>query len=447
MDDEPRTEEERLEELRQSGEAIARLAADSEAFAEAVAAFRAADAERFQAVLARPDLLERCRLICRWLCSKHCIFVCLKLAGPPEAMPELNVEEWRQVGILTGRIAADDALLRQFVGAVEREDVDAWRELVKQVQAERFQHQLCHWLCLVRCRLVCRLLCPPPPQIIKVGYIPVSQITASGYAAGPSNPPPFTPPDNPAAGVGDHPFGSWVHVNGVFNVVGASQYKVEFATAAAGPWTPIATTLPDFDAAGNNYTRAPVMPDGWYDIAAMGYGSEGQTYLTDWLTPAAIDDLYYLRLVVRTAALTEFISAVVAVRLDNQAPRGPVLPGDRPRITISQGGRTLDCCETVQQDGGPLNINIEGTDENFSRLSVDLYGSCGFVAHIFDKSYNGNLADHGAPSPGIDIPFDPWTLQLERCCYVVWVRIYDRVIANNWSSGHGAENWQSLTIA
>src|SRR5260370_14784605 len=64
MDDEPRTEEERLEELRQSGEAIARLAAASEAFPEAVAAFRAAAAGRFPARLARPGLRGRCPPLC-----------------------------------------------------------------------------------------------------------------------------------------------------------------------------------------------------------------------------------------------------------------------------------------------------------------------------------------------------------------------------------------------
>jgi hypothetical protein len=41
MGDEPRSEEERLEELRQTGEVVGKLSSDAEAFARTVEAFRA----------------------------------------------------------------------------------------------------------------------------------------------------------------------------------------------------------------------------------------------------------------------------------------------------------------------------------------------------------------------------------------------------------------------
>ena len=102
---------------------------------------------------------------------------------------------------------------------------------------------------------------------------------------------------------------------------------------------------------------------------------------------------------------------------------GRPAPGGRPRIDIRQGDRVLGCCETVKRDGGPLTITVEATDDNFGVLGVDLEGGCGVGIGIFSKSYNGNLADTGAPAPGIDIPWDPWAAGVEPCCYVIYVRI------------------------
>jgi hypothetical protein len=448
--------DDRITELRASGEAIGRLAADPEVFRKAVDAFRAQDAEAFQGVLAQADLLEGCRLICRWLCSKHCIFICLRLCGPPAEQPELDVEEWRRFAELTARIAVDEGLLRRLVDAVDQQNVDAWRQLLDEVKAGAFCHQLCHWLCLVRCRRVCELLCPPPPLITEVGFIPSSQIDGAGQAAGPSFPPGLTPFDNKPGGVGDHPYGGTTNIRGVFDIANPAQYKVEYATAPGGPWTAITTPVPDyrFNPAwfpGSNlpifiyYTRAPASGSDWYDISAMGLA--GPDYLTDWVTTAVPDGLYYLKLTVRTAALIEFVSPLVAVCVDNTAPTGP-LPGGRPKITIRQGDHELGCCESVSRAGGPLTITIEAEDVNFSNLSVDLYGGCGATTNIFGKTYNGNTADTGAPAPGINITWDPWAAKVEPCCYVIFFRIWDRAITNNaWSGGHGNENWLSITIA
>jgi hypothetical protein len=449
--------DDRIAELRASGEAVGKLAADPDVFRKAVDAFRARDAEAFQAVLAQANLLEVCRLICRWLCSKHCIFTCLQLCGPPEKQPQLDVEEWRRFAELTARIAEDEGLLHQLLDAIDREDAGAWQQLVGDLKAEAFCHQLCHWLCLVRCQRVCELLCPPPPLITEVGFIPTAQIDSAGQAAGPSFPPGLTPADSKApGGVGDHPYGGTTNIRGVFNIAGATQYKVEYATAPGGPWTAITTPVPDyrFNPAwfpGSSlpifiyYTRAPASGSDWYDIAAMGLA--GPDYLTDWLTPSIQDGLYYLRLTARTAALTEFASPLVPACVDNTAPTGP-LPGGRPQITIRQGDHELGCCESVTRDGGPLTITVQAEDVNFSSLSVDLYGGCGASTHIFGKTYDGNTADTGAPAPGIDITWDPWAADVEPCCYVIFFRIWDRAITNNaWHGGHENENWMSITIA
>src|ERR1044071_1069311 len=83
------TAAERLDDVMQSVEAATKLAEDSDAFLRTFDAFQAGDAERFQSELSRAGLLPECRRICQWFCSKHCIFVCGKLAGHVESEGEL----------------------------------------------------------------------------------------------------------------------------------------------------------------------------------------------------------------------------------------------------------------------------------------------------------------------------------------------------------------------
>lgn len=440
--------DERIEELQESGAAVGELAGNPELFKEAAAAFLADDAERFQDVLGRAGLLPRCRWICRWFCSKHCIHVCIKLAGPILEQQDPDIEEWRQFAEYTGKLADDPETLGRLLEMVEDEDSKGFQAFVERAQIQRFAHQLCHWLCRVRCRVACKRLCPPLPQLLKVGYIPIGQIDAEGFAAGDSSPSSFTPVDNPAAGIGDHPFGGSAHVNGLFNVAGATQYKVEFGPTAAGPWTAITTALKDSHDWG--FTKYPRVATGdWYDIADMDHLSEGYTYLTDWPTPPAVRDVrYYVRMVVRNASMTEFASVPVAVRVDNGRPVGPVPPDDKPLIEFTQGGRPLGCCSEVTKEKGPIEIHIEGTDENFSRLDVIAYGGCSGSVAIFDKTYNGDRTDHGAPAPGITVTWDPWATDVELCCYVVFVRLWDRaIVSDSWDGGHLFQNWRSITVA
>jgi hypothetical protein len=444
---EAESQEERLRELQQTGEAFGKLASDPDAFRAAVEAFRAEDAERFQSILGTLGVLDHCRFVCRWICSKHCVFLCVKLCGPVKAANELDIEEMLEFARVTEKIAQDEKLLRRLIDVVDKEDVKAWQALIERQKLQRFCHQLCHWLCGVRCRRVCKLLCPPPPLITEVAHIPTVQIDLQGLGGGPSVPPGHTPPDNKPAGAGDHPFGGLSHIEGNFlSVAGATDYKVEWAAVPAGPWTPILAPMPDLRLVGLNLVSYTRLPDGagWYAVADIGL--LGPTQLTDWQTPAP-DGLYYLKLTARNGIGTEFASALVPILVDNTGPVGPA-PGGRPGIEIKQGGRTLGCCETVKQGGGPLTITVEATDANFSALDVSLRGGCGVGIGIFSKTYNGNLADTGAPAPGIDIVWDPWAAGVEPCCYVVFVDISDRAIVNNSYAGrHTNSNWHAITIA
>ncbi len=48
-------------------------------------------------------------------------------------------------------------------------------------------------------------------------------------------------------GMGDHPFGESIKIQGLFNVTGPDYYKVEYSANPADPasWTPIMTPKPD----------------------------------------------------------------------------------------------------------------------------------------------------------------------------------------------------------
>jgi hypothetical protein len=360
-------------------------------------------------------------------------------------------------------------LLQRFVNVVDREDADAFQAMIKERKLQAYAHQLCHWLCFTRCRFVCRLFCPPPPLITHVANIPVGQIDPMGYGAGPSQPVGYTPADNKPGGVGDHPFGGWANIRGVFNTPNAAHYRVEFATNPAGPWTPIKTDLGDAcwnggvvsyargtDAAGWYQIGAPpppCPPPGPVDLHGMGFFSMGSTHLTDWLTPGVPNDLYYLRLTVRTTTLALRYSPIVPVRIDNVAPTQPVIT---LALLKPDGTKVpLGCCETIsKEDGNKVIVTIQASDPNFSQISVSLIGGCGVSIPLVDtggtalsKTYNGNTLDTGYPVP-TSFEWDPFAAPApDPCCYLVYVQIWDRAIVNNsWGGGHGNVNWHSITI-
>jgi len=446
-----------LEEMQRTAHAMARLASDEQAFAEAVEAVRTENTELFQAVLGRVGLLGDCHLVCSYLCTKHCVWLCRHLVGRLAPNGPFNVKEMRQFAELTARLSDDPKTLAQLMKAVDAEDAKAFQTLVKKLEIGRFAHQLCHWLCAVRCRLVCQLMCPPPPLITEIGEIPTDQFDSQGYASGPSIPVSFTPANNFGAGIGHHPFGGMTKINGLFNVTGATQYKVEWADSPTGPWTAIAEAVAD---KALNWPPPPVFIDydrtptaGWYDIADMGIASEGQTYLTDWRTSDATDGPRYLKLTVRNAALTEFESPVYPVIVDNT---NPTVPSISLELKMPDGTvRPLGCCEEVDRgDGNTILVTLTASDANFSVLSVNLQGGCNVSLPVVDingvplgKSYNGNITDTGYPV-ATTFEWDPWAANVDPCCYLIYVRIWDRaIVSNQWGGRHHKPAWHSITIA
>ena len=148
-----------LKDLVEGAEAIGRLAEDESTFRAAVDAFRAQDAESWAELAERLQLVERCEVICDWLCSKECFLLCLEFCGPPrlEEKPP-DIREFAQV---VARVTADEELVELLANAVEERDPDSFAELVKGQELERFCHLLCHWACTVRCRLIGEVVCPP----------------------------------------------------------------------------------------------------------------------------------------------------------------------------------------------------------------------------------------------------------------------------------------------
>jgi hypothetical protein len=430
----------RMEEVTEAVEAAGALAESPELFLEALKAFRAEDAERFQSALSKVRLLPRCHHICRWFCSKHCVFVCSKLAGPVEHQDQLDVKEVLDFTLAVRAIGADPELLAALVKAVDDVDAETFQELVKRAHLHRrYWHQLCHWLCSVKCRWVCRKLCPTLPSITKVGLIPATRISSAGYGAGPSAPFGLTPGDSFSPGsMGHHPFGGLTNVQGsIFGVANVEAYKVESAPSPTGPWTPMLNPVADFDVPTlTDFERTPV--GDWFLVADMGLY---KTDLANWSTPSP-DGLYHLRLTVRNTSSAEFESGLVPILVDNTPPSDF-------SFTITQNGEELPCCGSkVTKDGGPLEITVTGHDANFGVLSVVLKGGCNVSYDVFEKTYDGDVTDTGAPPPGITFTYDPWANDVQSCCYVLEAYVADRAIVNNTvHAAHHVTSVQSITIA
>ena len=144
-----------LRDLLEEARSIGQLADDENAFREAYEAFRARDARKFQGVLKRLGL--RCRLICAWIRIKECIFVCLKLCGPPK--PTDRQPNPRELAEAIVRITSDERLVQQLAEAVEKRDHDSFQRIVEQFKLGNLCHYFCHWLCVVRYRIICHWLC------------------------------------------------------------------------------------------------------------------------------------------------------------------------------------------------------------------------------------------------------------------------------------------------
>lgn len=154
------TDEDLTRDIALAAEVVAALAGDEDRFRGTFDAFLAADRESFQRRLTEAKVLDRCELVCDWICSKYCVLVCLELCGPPtqDELPDLG--EFSAVII---KITADEELVERLANTVADRDAEGFRALMTELEIERFCHLLCHWACAVRCRLLCEVACSPTP--------------------------------------------------------------------------------------------------------------------------------------------------------------------------------------------------------------------------------------------------------------------------------------------
>lgn len=151
-------------ELQLAGKALRGLLASDGAFADAVAASDAGDANRLAAIIDRVGLRALCPLICEFFCSWRCTFVCLDFARsfPPKPIPLAEeLREARTFALATQKLATDAANLAKLSAAVGAADVKAFSAIVKELKLDAIALQLCHWICVIRCRLHCAIVCPP----------------------------------------------------------------------------------------------------------------------------------------------------------------------------------------------------------------------------------------------------------------------------------------------
>jgi hypothetical protein len=456
-----------LQESREAALATAELARDPDVFKEAFDAFLTSDGERFRAALERVGLLDRCREICIFFCRKRCIGVCRRFC--PGEPAEVTSDEVREFALAYAGLGEEQ--LRRLVETIDAEDVNAWQEELAKLELDRFCHQVCHLLCRVRCKRHCTELCPPAPLITNVGSIPTpTQVGAQGFGNGPGVPPANVPPPNPAAGVGDHPFAGTPTVKGIFNMPTATQYKLEVADNPGGPYTEVAVPvdgrnyIPTFPFVVGVVRNPSGSPDpGWYEVAQIadsdgGPNAIGEKRLLDWPSGMLPDGIYYLRLRVRDGT-SERVSSPQIVQTDNTAPPTPIIT-----LELRTPGGDLKPlkCDQVHQGGGLIRVTVQAFDVNFSRLSVAAQGNSSLSVPVegvpegsppgtlpvpLSKTYNGNIADQGYPSPTSFI-WDPWAdPRIIPCCYVVRIDIWDRALSSNvWGGGHGNSGWEAIEI-
>ncbi len=150
---------EAFRDLLEGANLVGQLAGNEEAFRGAYDAFRKADPAGYQAFLNRVGIFPRCNLICEWIRSKECIFLCLELCGPPK--PIDTIPNPRLLAEAIVRITSDERLLAVLVQALESRNQGEFEKIATELQLGPLCHFFCHWLCVVRYRLLCRWFCSP----------------------------------------------------------------------------------------------------------------------------------------------------------------------------------------------------------------------------------------------------------------------------------------------
>jgi hypothetical protein len=463
-----------LSELRETAEAAAALAANPDAFKEAADAFLAGDATRFEAALVKAELVDRCPLICRFFCWKHCVGVCSRFCPEPGHAPDAR--EMLEFAQHLAGLMKDEPAVEGLLAAISSGNADEWKAAITRLKLGRFCHQLCHFLCSVRCRRVCRHLCARP-LITRVGSIPVDQITPLGFGNGPGLPP-FHVGAPDFVATGNHPFGASVWLMGVFNFPAATQYRLQVADLPGGPYTAIdGVPVPGYNQnpvppPTNIYLpppgRLPVPASGgWYNISEIPSSDGGplgnnEKTLMYWPSATVADGVHYLRLQVRDAVLTTRVSSPQIVVIDNSGP----FPLPRPTISLElqkpDGTVSPLKCGKVKKGQGLIRVTIHAFDPNLSGVSVTARGNSGLSIPVegiplplfpggavvpLSKTYNGNLAEQGYPVP-TSFVWDPFNdPRFVPCCYLVYVEVNDRTILNDhYSGGHYNAGWEAIEI-
>ena len=471
--------------IEQTAVAIEKLAANPKAFSDAYAAFLAADATKFGAALGVVGITDDCHWVCRFFCQKRCAGVCRKFC--PNAAGEVTAEEILGFSKAVGPLLRDPAFTKRLCAILESGNVEEWNKEIAAAKLQAYCYQLCVILCVECCGERCHKVCPPNPLITRVANIPIAQIDALGFGHGPDAlHTGAVPVDNPAAGVGDHPFGAAVELWGIFNYPTATEYLVEVSSAPGGPYSPILVG-PQFgydtidpSTGLQNQPPPPVPPDppqplgtfeyfrnrsqsggvdpGWFEINQIqdsdgGRLAAGEKVLLTWPTSAP-DGVFYLRLRVRDAAKVTRVSSPQIVCLDNTGP----FPLPRPIITLQlqkKDGTLVPLkCGKVHKGDGLILVTIQAYDPNMSAIAVTARGNSGLSVPVvsttavpLSETYNGVIANQGYVVP-TSFLWDPWSdPAIVPCCYLVYVEVWDRAILNGyWGGGHYNAGWEAIEI-
>jgi hypothetical protein len=154
-----RFESDVLQDVLNDAAALGELVKDERLFQSLYEVFRKGDRKEFRAILERLHLVERCHLICEWIGTKECAFVCFELCGPPK--PSDHPPNPRELAEAIVRLTGDAQGLKQLTEAIEKRDRAAFTRLIEAYKLEAFCHFFCHWVCYIRYRLLCRWFCTP----------------------------------------------------------------------------------------------------------------------------------------------------------------------------------------------------------------------------------------------------------------------------------------------
>jgi hypothetical protein len=133
------------------------LVREEKTFHDAYAAFRAGNAKDFQAILKKLEIITKCSLVCEWIRSKECVFLCLDLCGVPK--PADQAADPRLLAEAIVRITSDSKVTEELADALDQRNRDVFQRIVTQYKLGPLCHFFCHWLCIVRYRLICRWVC------------------------------------------------------------------------------------------------------------------------------------------------------------------------------------------------------------------------------------------------------------------------------------------------